>query len=104
MIGQSIYVNNIAGARGLLDWRDIAGSSVLMGAECDCNPFQRPARKVGPDCPWRTAQGLPSPIRLTPKNPRSANGKANGAALQMQLANEIKNWKTFIEAEDLRAQ
>ena len=27
-----------------------------------------------------------------------------GAALQKQLANEIKNWKTFIEAKDLKAQ
>lgn len=28
----------------------------------------------------------------------------NGAVLQKQLANEIKNWKTFIEAKDLKAQ
>lgn len=28
----------------------------------------------------------------------------NGAALQKQLANEIKNWKTFIEAKDLKSQ
>jgi tripartite-type tricarboxylate transporter receptor subunit TctC len=27
-----------------------------------------------------------------------------GAMLQKQLANEIKNWKTFIEAKDLKAQ
>jgi tripartite-type tricarboxylate transporter receptor subunit TctC len=27
-----------------------------------------------------------------------------GAVLQKQLANEIKNWKTFIEAKDLKAQ
>ena len=27
-----------------------------------------------------------------------------GAALQKQLANEIKNWKTFIEAKDLKTQ
>jgi tripartite-type tricarboxylate transporter receptor subunit TctC len=28
----------------------------------------------------------------------------NGAVLQKQLANEIKNWKTFIEAKDLKSQ
>lgn len=27
-----------------------------------------------------------------------------GAVLQKQLANEIKNWKTFIEAKGLKAQ
>ena len=28
----------------------------------------------------------------------------NGAVLEKQLANEIKNWKTFIEAKDLKSQ
>jgi tripartite-type tricarboxylate transporter receptor subunit TctC len=66
-------------------------------------------------------KGLPEPIRLklekaiekTLASPAVREKLAgldittdfgNGAMLQKQLANEIKNWKTFIEAKDLKSQ
>jgi len=66
-------------------------------------------------------KGLPEPIRAklegaierTLKNPTIRERLAAlditsdfrpGSALKVQLQNEIKNWKTFIEAKDIKAQ
>jgi tripartite-type tricarboxylate transporter receptor subunit TctC len=66
-------------------------------------------------------KGLPEPIRAkleaaierTMKNPTVRErlaalditpGFGPGSALKIQLQNEIKNWKTFIEIKDIKAQ